>query len=477
MASINKQSVREEIARIQKEFEHLTTIGKINEESKMLVQSMLMLINLLVAVFLEKITKKDSRNSSKPSSQTTKDESAIGTATTNSKGKEETTAAAYNTRTIESTQIIKVTQCPECGEDLTKVACERYERRTKIDIVFDKVIEHVDAEVKSCGNCQTLVKGAFPKDMPGLLQYGKGLKAYIINLLMCQMIALKRAQKLVKTLISEVISEATLLKFVLHLYQRLESWENKAIETLLTARVMHTDETSLRVDKKNHWLHVYSSGDITVKLLHRKRGAEAMEEINIIPRYGGIMIHDCWSSYLSYNHCGHGLCGSHLTRELTHAIESNNYSWAKNTKKLLLATCKKVSHRKAKKLTPREYMSVQRRYRNILTRGEKELPAMLTRQHARGRIAKSDAHNLWERLRKYEDAVLLFAKYAEVSFTNNRAERDIRMAKVKQKVSGCFRSEIYAKAYCRISSYLQTMANKGYNPLIAIQIALGEEFM
>jgi transposase len=477
MASINKQSVREEIARIQKEFEQLTATGKINKESKMLVQSMLMLINLLVAVFLEKITKKDSRNSSKPSSQTTKDESALGTATINGKGKEETTATAYNTRTVENTQIIKVTQCPECGEDLTKIACKHYERRTKIDIVFEKVVEYVDAEVKSCSNCKAIVKGTFPKDMPGLLQYGKGLKAYIINLIICQMISLHRVQKMVKTLIGEVIAEATLLKFVLHLYQRLENWENKAIETLLTTKVMHTDETSLRVEKKNSWLHVYSSGDITVKLLHRKRGAEAMEEINIIPRYGGVIIHDCWSSYLSYNHCDHGLCGSHLTRELTHAIESNGYAWAKNMKRLLLTTCKKVSRRQTKKLSAKEYIALQRCYRNILTRGKKELPVMLTRQHARGRIAKSDAHNLWERLCKYEAAVLLFAKNAEVSFTNNRAEQDIRMAKVKQKVSGCFRSEIYAKAYCRISSYLQTMANKGYNPLIAIQIALDGEIM
>lgn len=103
-----------------------------------------------------------------------------------------------------------------------------------------------------------------------------------------------------------------MLKFVLHLYQILEAWESKAIDALLTTRVLHTDETSLKVDKKNYWLHVYSSGDITVKLLHRNRGAAAMTDINIIPRYGGVIIHDCWSSYLSYKHCYHDLCGSHL---------------------------------------------------------------------------------------------------------------------------------------------------------------------
>ncbi len=114
---------------------------------------------------------------------------------------------------------------------------------------------------------------------------------------------------------------------------------------------------------------------------------------------------------------------------------------------------------------------------DILTRGEKELPAIPDKPNGRrGKIAKSDAHNLWERLRDYESAVLLFAKESDTSFTNNRAERDLGMSKVKQKVSGCFRKELYAKAYCRISSYLQTMANKGHNPLIAIQMVLRNEF-
>jgi transposase len=120
---------------------------------------------------------------------------------------------------------------------------------------------------------------------------------------------------------------------------------------------------------------------------------------------------------------------------------------------------------------------LQKRYRNIITRGEKELLIVPPKPNGkRGKMAKSDAHNLWERLKENESAVLLFAKKSEVSFTNNRAERDLRMSKVKQKVSGCFRTEIYANAYCRTSSYLQTMANKGFNPLIAIQKALVGDF-
>ena len=145
-------------------------------------------------------------------------------------------------------------------------------------------------------------------------------------------------------------------------------------------------------------------------------------------------------------------------------------------KRLLKETCAKVSASDDKQLTEEDYRNLRKRYRNILTRGGKELPPIPARTKGkRGRIAKSDAHNLWERLKKHEPAVLLFAKESVVPFTNNRAERDLRMSKVKQKVSGCFRTEQYAQAYCRISSYLQTMRNRGYNPLVAIQIALSGE--
>lgn len=473
MGSVNVQSVREEAERIKSEFQRVAANKKMDAEISMLMQNMLMLINLLIAIFLEKMTKKTNKNSSKPSSQTEKDESSTTHSGTNGKGKLESDSVADNARTIETVTISHVTQCNVCGQDLTGAPCEHIERRTKIDIIFETVVEHIEAEIKYCENCDSVVKGKFPDDMPGPLQYGAGLKAYIISLLVCQMISLNRVQKLIKTLIGRVIAEATLLQFVLRLNLALEQWESNAIEQLLRSPAMNVDETSLRVDKKNHWIHVYSAGDITLKFLHARRGTEAIDEINIIPRYSGTIIHDCWASYLSYDNCDHGLCGSHIVRELTCIIESNGYQWATNMKHLLLETCKKISKRKKKKLSKEEYANLQKRYRNILTRGEKELPTIPEKPNGRrGKIAKSDAHNLWERLRGNESAVLLFAKKSEVSFTNNRAERDLRMSKVKQKVSGCFRTKTYAKAYCRISGYLQTMANKGYNPLIAIQMAL-----
>ena len=213
-----------------------------------------------------------------------------------------------------------------------------------------------------------------------------------------------------------------------------------------------------------------------MKCLHAKRGCEAIEAIEaigIIPRYGGVAVHDCWASYLSYAHCDHALCGAHLLRELAFIVDAHGYAWAKRMKRLLLGACHQVSKRDDKTLRANEYKALQKRYRTILTQGARELPPIPPRQNGqRGKVAKSDAHNLWERLKNYETAVLRFAKHPDVAFTNNRAERDLPMSKVKQKVSGYFRTRKYAQAYCRISSYLQSMANQGYNPLVAIQIAL-----
>ena len=473
MPSVNKQSLREEFTALRERFGQLSTDGKVGAESRALIEALLMLMQVLMAVFMEKNTRKTSANSSKPSSQTRKDESALSHPGTHTQGKVYDPSRPANTRTVETVQVSKVSSCEECGEDLRKIPAQGHERRTQIDIVFEKVVSHVDAEIKACPHCGGETRAPFPETFSGPVQYGAGIKAYVLNLLMAQMIALKRVQQSIQTLIGLAISEATILRYVLQLHRALARWEQGAIERILTQPAMHVDETSLRVEQHNHWIHVCSAGDITLKFVHEKRGLEAMTAIGIIPRYGGVIIHDCWASYLSYEHCSHGLCGAHLLRELTFIVESNGYAWAGNMKRLLRQTCARVSRRQRKKLTPREVERLQKHYRAILTRGARELPPIPAKQNGkRGRVAKSDAHNLWERLKEHESAVLLFARDPNVPFTNNRAERDLRMSKVKQKVSGCFRKAEFAQAYCRISSYLQTMANQGYNPLVAIQMAL-----
>lgn len=471
MPTADKTSLRKEFDQIRSEYLTLQKTKKIPKDFALLVSSLFMLMELMITVFMEKKTAKNSRNSHRPSSQTQKDETSVGKTGTNGKGPRRNGERSKNFREKIKTISIPIDECDHCGEDLSSEKA-KVERRTKIDILFEKQTTHYDSEMKVCPECDGTSKGRFPEGVSGPLQYGNGLKAFIINLMFGQMVSLNRVQKMIQSLIGQVISEATMLKYTLQLDQALQGWEEQAISTLLESKSMHCDETSLRVDKKNHWIHVYSGGDTVVKKLHPKRGMEAIEEIGILPRYDGYVIHDCWASYLAYDHFDHGLCGSHLLRELTFIVESNGYRWAKNMKRLLKETVKIVSKRKRKKLSSKEYKRLEKRYRNILTRGMEELPKILRKKKTRGRIAKSDAHNLFERFQKYEQAVLAFARVAEVSFTNNRAERDLRMAKVKQKVSGCFRSFELAQAYCRISSYLQTMAYKGYDPMIAIQIAL-----
>ena len=478
MASVNKASLREEFAALKGQFEQHCAKGEVSAELRALFEALLLLFELLMAVFLEKTTPKSSRNSGVPPSQTGQggEDPTTPKPRTSATGQNPTHNRSDNTRTIETLTTLPVEHCAHCGTDLSDAPCQGHERRTRIDIVFEKVIEHVEAEIKDCPHCGERTKAAFPSHMPGPLQYGLGIRAFVLNLLVAQMVSLKRVQQLLNSLIGQVLSQATLLGYVLQLHRALERWEQEAIEALLKQPTIHVDETSLRVDRAKQWIHVYAGGAITLKFLHPKRGLEAIEAINLIPRYGAVIIHDCWASYLSYDHCGHGLCGSHLTRELTFVIEANNYRWAARMKRLLLETRKQVANSTHKCLSADEYLKLTKRYRVILARGAKELPPIPPRQDGkRGRVAKSDAHNLWERLARHEAAVLLFAKRPEVAFTNNRAERDLRMSKVKQKVSGCFRTRQYAEAYCRISSYLQTMAYRGYNPLVAIQMALSGE--
>jgi transposase len=276
MANLDKASVRSEVSRLKADFEKLCAEGKITGESQAIMNSLFMVVELILAIFLERTTKKDTTNSSKPSSQTEKDESALGRAGSNGKGKPENKAAAHNSRTVETVTLSKVETCDVCGEDLTGVPCVHVERRTKIDIVFEKVVEHVDAEIKQCPTCDATVKGRFPADLHGPLQYGDGLKAFVINLLVCQMVALNRVQKLVTSMLEVVIAEATLLKFVLRLHQALESWETQAVEHILKAPALHVDESvpRRRAQKEKVLQCSYAAQEMRVgpsKSLYRRR--------------------------------------------------------------------------------------------------------------------------------------------------------------------------------------------------------------
>ena len=472
MATVHAASLRAQLDDCRARFEAIKRDGKANAETLALIHALFLLLDILVVVFLEKTTRKTSANSGLPPSQTGTDETARRTGAAG-KGAQPNLETGDHLRKTVVEETITVETCGACGADLSGIDPLGRERRVLHDIVFEVVERRVDAEIKACPHCRARTQGRFPDTMPGPRQYGTGLQAFIANLLVAHMLSLRRAVALVQAITGLRLSEATCLGYVRRLHDALASWEQAATAQLLTRPALHADETGFRVDGKTQWLHVVTDGSLTCKFLHRQRGRAAIEDIGIIPRYTGTLVHDCWAAYLAYDQCTHQLCGSHLLRELTFIVDANGFRWARLMKKLLREACHKVNQSPTRTLTEPECRSIIRRYRTILTQGGKELPDIPPRpKGTRGRIAKSDAHNLHERLARHEASVLRFMSDPDTSFTNNTAEQKIRMAKVKIKVSGCFRTQLYAEAWCRISSYLSSMATLGYNPLVAIQIAL-----
>ena len=473
MATVNRASLRSEFDALKARFESLRESGGMGPEAQALVEALLMLFQLLMAVFMEKQTPKDSGNSGLPSSKAEPDETARQRPGAKGKGPKARAAGDGPNRLVVERRTAPVVECGTCGRGLEGVSPAGRERRVLVDIVFETRETTVEAEVKACPRCGAESKGAFPDDMPGPLQYGHGVVAFAVHLLAAQMVPLKRTAQALKALTGRAVAEATLLAWTLRLHEALAGWEARAIESLLAMPALHADETGMRIDRKGHWLHTVGAGSLTVKSVRRGRGREAIDDIGIIPRYGGVLVHDRWASYFAYGKCGHALCGAHLLRDLKFVEDAHGHAWARLMAKLLRETCRRVGELDAKALDEKAFKAVRRRYRTILTQAKRELPPTPARiDGKRGRVAKSDAQNLHEALTKYEDEALRFARDPDVPFTNNRAERDIRMAKVRQKVSGCFRTLKHAEAYCRISSYLQSMAHQGYNPLTAIQIAL-----
>ena len=473
MATVNSASLRDEFDVIKTDITSMRNEGKSTREADKIIDGSCRLLEMLIAILLEKTTKKTSKNSSIPPSQTDKDETKKSPRNNRDTSAAENSMTGENFKTITVEEISTVEVCDSCGTDLSDIEPSAREQRVLLDIEYTVKKYKVDAEIKDCPECHARTKGRFPENMPGPLQYGDGIKALVIDLLVAQMLSLRRCTELVQAITGIKLSEATCLGYIDRLYDLLEPWEAAAKEHLLTRPALHVDETGFRVNKKNWWLHVTSDGSLTLKFLHRKRGKEAIDSFGILPFYAGVLIHDRWAPYFAYKLCKHQVCGSHLLRDITFVVDSNNYRWARLMKKLLRESCDEVNKSETGVLSEAECRRYVKRYRTILTQGGKEMPEIPQRRDGkRGRIAKSDAHNLHEALLILEESVLRFMSDPDVSFTNNTGEQKIRMSKVKIKVSGCFRTERGAHAWCRISSYLDSMKALGYNPHVAIKIAL-----
>ena len=286
------------------------------------------------------------------------------------------------------------------------------------------------------------------------MQYGSWIKALVVYLKAYQLIPFRRIAELVTALVGGSISEGTVASMVKSVSASLEPSLSSIISMLTSAPVAHFDETGCSVEGQGTWVHVASTKTLTYYTIHSKRGMEAMNDAGILPSFVGTAVHDHWKPYFTYGGCRHALCNAHHLRELTYVEEQDHQKWAGDMKTFLLATKKAVDARKATGYTSLGEDDVRRflrRYRNIVRAGYADNPEPVPISGKRGRPKDTKAGNLVRRLKRYRREVLAFMYDFSVPFSNNLAERDLRMMKIQQKVSGSFRSNHGGPSFCRIS--------------------------
>jgi transposase len=343
-----------------------------------------------------------------------------------------------------------------------------YEKRQVVDIEISRIITEWQAEIleDQTGKRYT---APFPEGVTRPIQYGAGVKIHAVYMSQFQLIPYSRVEDHFLDQMGIPISAGTIYNFNQDAYDRLAFFEEWAKRKLIMAQLVHLDETGINICGKKIWLHNTSNDAITLFLPHEKRGAEAIDHIGILPIYRGVACHDHWKPYYRYD-CVHALCNAHHLRELEGVKEQDKHQWAIKMSELLTEINKRVKDAGGK-LDARESESYRIRYREILLDAEKECPPPPPKEKGKkGKTAKSKARNLLERLRDYEDDVLRFMDIEFVPFTNNQAENDLRMTKVQQKISGCFRSVDGAKIFCRVRSYLSTCRKNGVSASEALRL-------
>jgi transposase len=285
---------------------------------------------------------------------------------------------------------------------------------------------------------------------------------------------LERTCEVLSDLLGVQMSEATVGELIKRTACHLAPVEQQIKEALIKAAVIHQDETGLSVAGKRYWEHVTSTARLTHYHVDQSRGQDALKAIGILPVFKGISIHDAWGSYFLYP-CEHALCLVHLLRELVFQAEEQGAVWAADLKELLLWM--KQATQQAREqgkhwLDPLEVRDWEIAFLRLLDEGDRLTPRATAPPGTKGRIKQSAARNLLDRLRKHQKAVFCFLEDLRVDFDNNLAERDLRMIKVQQKVSGCFRSLAGAQAFSRIRGYLSTLRKQGLPLLLALQATL-----
>jgi transposase len=358
------------------------------------------------------------------------------------------------------------TSCHGCGSGLDAVTGSCAEKRQVFDIPQPKVevTEHW-VEEKKCPCCGVMNRATFPENIKGPVQYGERVQALTAYFAHQHFIPVDRLCQIFEDIFGIALSPGTCANVDEKLFHKLESFETSLKIHLLAARVLHFDETGMRCEKKLQWVHVASSQLATLYTIHSKRGQEAMDAADILPRFKGVAVHDHWFPYFTYEQVSHGLCNAHHLRELTFIHEQEKEGWAKQMKDLLIFANREVEKcREQGFLSGETLLQIEKSYTQLITEGL-EYHSCLTPLPTgkRGRQKQRDGKNLLDRLKEKRDCVLRFMYDFSVPFTNNQGEQDIRMVKLKQKISGCFRKLRGGQIFCRIRSYISTARKQGWN--------------
>ena len=376
----------------------------------------------------------------------------------------------------------RVERSTACGQSLDTITPARVERRQVHDLPEPKleITEH-QAEIKACA-CGCVNRATFPPEAPAPVQYGPRLKSTAVYLSEYQLLPYDRTSEILRDLHGcDTFSQGTLANFKSDCAARLEPVEAAILTQVTAAPVAHFDETGVRATGSLHWLHTVCTEALTWYQAHKKRGTEAMDAAGVLPAFQGRAIHDFWKSYLKYD-CTHGHCNAHLLRELVFLHEQQNQAWAQAMIDCLLAAKEAVATARTAQLQAlpdTQKVALLARYHRIVDEGYAENPAQPPSEpKRRGRPKKSKALNLLDRFRDHSQSILAFLHDFTVPFDNNQAERDLRMVKVRQKISGTFRSFDALENFCRIRGYVSTARKSSLTALDALRrLFLGDPFL